>query len=95
MSPALRALALACSLNPSPTVSSSELLAQQLLHALSPHNMEGETVRIVDHDVKPGIALDMGEGDAWPNIREKLIAADTIALRNTRYGGAGQCVGLR
>jgi hypothetical protein len=31
-------------------------------------------VRVVDHDVKPGVQLDMGDGDAWPQIRERLDA---------------------
>ena len=29
-----------------------------------------EIVRVVDHDVRPGITSDEGEGDEWPAIRE-------------------------
>ncbi|GAA3486461.1 NAD(P)H-dependent oxidoreductase [Streptomyces cremeus] len=39
-----------------------------------------ETVRVVDHDVHPGVGLDMGEGDAWPALREKMLAADILLL---------------
>jgi multimeric flavodoxin WrbA len=34
----------------------------------------------VDHDVKPGVQTDMGEGDEWPGIRERLLAADILVL---------------
>jgi multimeric flavodoxin WrbA len=76
----VRAIALVCSLNRSPAESSSELLARQLLTALGSHDVQGETVRIVDHDVKPGVQLDMGGGDEWPGIREKVIAADILIV---------------
>jgi multimeric flavodoxin WrbA len=83
----LRAIALVCSLNSSPTASSSELLARQVLDALVPLGVEGETVRIVDHDVKPGVALDMGDGDAWPSIRDKVIAADILLMATPTWMG--------
>jgi multimeric flavodoxin WrbA len=77
---ALTALALVCTLNPSPAPSSSQLLAEQTLEALREHGVAGEAVRIADHDVRPGVAVDMGEGDAWPAIREKMLAADVLVL---------------
>jgi multimeric flavodoxin WrbA len=83
----LRAVALVCSLNRSPTPSSSELLARQLLGALVPHDVQGETVRVVDHDVKPGVALDMGDGDAWPQLRSKVIAADIVIVATPTWMG--------
>ena len=69
-----RALALICSLKPSPAPSSSELMARQVLDALVEHGFTSEVVRVVDHDVKPGVEVDMGEGDAWPAIRDKVLA---------------------
>jgi hypothetical protein len=48
----LTALALVCTLNPSPAESSSELIAQQLLGELARHDVTGTSVRVVDHDVK-------------------------------------------
>ncbi|MGC5345066.1 flavodoxin family protein [Streptomyces sp. DT24] len=76
----LRALVLVCTLTPSPARSSSHLLADQVLEALREHHVTGEVVRIADHDVRPGVQVDMGEGDAWPEIREKVIAADILIL---------------
>lgn len=75
-----RALALVCTLSPSPKRSSSQLLADQIMSELSDLGVEGETVRVVDHDVRPGVAQDMGESDAWPGLREKVMAADIVLV---------------
>ena len=81
------ALALVCTLSPSPAASSSELLARQLLDALGEHGVTGTSVRVVDHDVRPGVELDMGDGDAWPAIREQVMAADILILSPPTWMG--------
>jgi multimeric flavodoxin WrbA len=84
---ALTALALNCTLRPSPAESSSALLGQQVLDALTEHDVTGSMVRVVDHDVMPGVELDMGQGDAWPKIREQLMAADILVLATPTWMG--------
>ncbi|WP_263172258.1 flavodoxin family protein [Streptomyces sp. SCSIO ZS0520] len=76
----MRALALVCTLSPSPEESSSERLARQVLDVLAEHDVGTELVRVADHDVRPGIGVDMGDGDAWPALREKVLAADILLL---------------
>ncbi|MFJ4439257.1 flavodoxin family protein [Streptomyces sp. NPDC088923] len=76
----MRALGLVCTLNPSPKRSSSQLLAEQVMAELAGLGAETEVVRVADHDVRPGVGLDMGEGDAWPALREKVLAADILLL---------------
>lgn len=76
----LSALALVCTLNPSPTASSSELIARHVLDELEKHGVSTSSERVVDYAVKPGIATDMGEGDEWPALREKVLAADILVL---------------
>jgi multimeric flavodoxin WrbA len=83
----LTALALVCTLNPSPAESSSMLIAQQLLKELARHDVTGRAVRVVDHDVKPGVELDMGDGDAWPRIRQQLMAADILIVSTPTWMG--------
>jgi multimeric flavodoxin WrbA len=83
----LRAIALVCTLTSSPAPSSSQLLAEQVLEELSSHGVEGHVVRVVDHDVKPGVQLDMGDGDAWPGIREQVMAADILVLATPTWMG--------
>jgi multimeric flavodoxin WrbA len=76
----LTAVALACTLKPSPEDSSSVLLAQQMLDEMAGQGVAGELVRVVDHDVKFGVTLDEGGGDAWPDIRSKIMAADILLI---------------
>lgn len=83
----LTALALNCTLNPSPAGSSTELMASQVLEALAGHGVSGSMIRVVDHDVHPGVQVDMGEGDAWPEIRRQLLAADILVLATPTWLG--------
>ncbi|MER5567139.1 NAD(P)H-dependent oxidoreductase [Streptomyces goshikiensis] len=76
----LRAVALVCTLSPSPEPSSSQLLAEQTMAALADHGVTGKTIRIADHDVKTGISTDLGDGDAWPEIRDTILGADILIL---------------
>ncbi|MEW2168162.1 NAD(P)H-dependent oxidoreductase [Streptomyces sp. NPDC007084] len=76
----MRALALVCSLNASPTSSSSHLLAEQVMAKFGDLGVEGELVRVADHDIRPGVELDMGGGDQWPELREKVMAADILLI---------------
>ncbi|AZM56073.1 NADPH-dependent oxidoreductase [Streptomyces sp. WAC 01529] len=76
----MRALALVCTLSPSPSPSSSELLAGQVLAELEKLEVSVESVRVADHDVKSGISTDLGDGDAWPALREKVLAADILLI---------------
>jgi multimeric flavodoxin WrbA len=91
----LRALALVCSLKSSPAPSSSDLIARQLLDELGTHGVTGDVVRVVDHDVKPGVELDMGDGDAWPGIREQLMAADILIVSTPTWVGHMSSVAQR
>lgn len=76
----LRAVALVCTLSPSPKPSSSQLLAEQAMAALANHGVTGKTIRIADHHVKTGISTDLGDGDAWPEIRDTILGADILIL---------------
>jgi multimeric flavodoxin WrbA len=91
----LTALALVCSLKPSPAPSSSDLMARQILEGLAGHGVTGDVVRVVDHDVKPGVEVDMGEGDAWPAIREQMMAADILIVSTPTWVGHMSSVAQR
>ncbi|WP_433065073.1 flavodoxin family protein [Dactylosporangium sp. CS-033363] len=83
----MRALVLVCSLKKSPAPSSSELLGREVLAALSDHDVDGEVVRVADHDVKFGVSTDEGDGDAWPELRRKLLAADILVIATPIWMG--------
>ncbi|MGC5285070.1 flavodoxin family protein [Micromonospora sp. DT231] len=76
----IRALVLNCTLKPSPAPSSSEQLGREVLAELAAQGVEGELVRVVDHDVRFGVSTDEGDGDGWPTIRAKLLAAQVLII---------------
>lgn len=86
-SPALSAVALVCSLKPSPARSSSELLARQVLAALGKHGVTGTAIRVADHAVATGVDKDMGDGDAWPEIRARVLSADILVMATPTWMG--------
>jgi multimeric flavodoxin WrbA len=91
----LTALSLVCSLKPSPAPSSSQLIAEHLQAELQKHGVTNETVRIVDHDIRPGVEKDMGDGDEWPAIRDKVLAADILIFATPTWMGHTSSVGQR
>jgi multimeric flavodoxin WrbA len=44
-------------------------------------------VRLVDLDVRPGVEKDMGDGDAWPRVREQMLAADILVVATQTWMG--------
>jgi multimeric flavodoxin WrbA len=91
----LTAFALTCSLKPSPAASSSALIADQVLAELRKHDVSGESIRLVDIDVRPGVETDMGEGDQWPQIRAKIHAADILLISTPTWLGQMSSVAKR
>lgn len=97
MPAALTAFALNCSLKPSSAdeSSSTDKMLSDLLDAFAPHGVTGEIVRALDHDIKPGVESDMGEGDDWPGLREKIVAADIFILGTPIWMGQPSSVAKR
>lgn len=76
----LKALALVCSLKPSPASSSSELIAEHVFATLRDQGVDCESIRAVDFAIAPGVEDDMGDGDQWPGIRTKVLDADILLI---------------
>jgi multimeric flavodoxin WrbA len=91
----LAALALNCTLSPSPAESSTEIMTDQVLEALREHGVQGQSVRVVDLDVKPGVEADMGAGDAWPGIRQQMLDADILVVATPTWVGHRSSVAQR
>jgi multimeric flavodoxin WrbA len=71
---------LCCTLKPSPAPSSAELLGREVLAALADHDVNGEVIRVVDHDIRFGVSTDEGDGDEWPGIRARILAANLLII---------------
>lgn len=91
----MQAIALNCTLKPSPTSSSTDLLLDQLLSEFAKHSVQGEVIRIADHDVKPGVTSDEGPGDAWPAIRQRIVDADILILGTPIWMGQPSSIAKR
>jgi len=93
--PDLTAVVLVGSLTSSPAPSSSEKLGRQVLAALGEHGVTGTVIRLVDHDVRPGVQVEMGPGDAWPAIRAQILAADILVMATPIWMGQPSSVTKR
>lgn len=78
----LKALALNGTLKPSGSEekSSTETMLQLIAEEFSAQDVNTEILRLADYDIKPGVTSDEGDGDAWPEIRGKILAADILVV---------------
>ena len=91
----MRATILNCTLKPSPATSNTEALARVVAEALESHDVEVELVRVADHDVKPGVSSDEGDGDEWPRLLEKVLAAEILVIATPTWLGQISSVAKR
>jgi multimeric flavodoxin WrbA len=83
----VHALILNCTLKPSPAASNTEALAKVLSDALEQGGATCEMIRAVDLNLLPGVSSDEGEGDEWPPVHEKLLAAEILVLATPTWLG--------
>ncbi|CAN5159733.1 NAD(P)H-dependent oxidoreductase [soil metagenome] len=83
----LKALVINCSLKPSPAESSTDVLSNELVAELADLDVTALTVRAADFDIKPGVEADMGDGDDWPSIRQKVHEADILIMATPTWMG--------
>jgi multimeric flavodoxin WrbA len=89
------ALALNCSLKPSSEPSSTSRLLEDVLGCLGRYGVPGEEVRVVDYQIAPGVRSDMGEGDQWPILRQKILDADILVFGTPTWMGHMSSVAQR
>ena len=83
----LTAIALNCTLKSGKEQPSTDKLLGEVLDELMKHDVSGEIVRVADHTIKPGVTSDEGDGDEWPALRQKIIAADIFVLGTPTWMG--------
>ena len=76
------AIAINCSLKKSSDeASSTDAMIGVLRDAFSKQDVElSETLRIADYNVLPGVTSNEGDGDDWPQLREKILAHDILVF---------------
>jgi multimeric flavodoxin WrbA len=91
----LEVLALNCTLKPSSCPSSTEKLLEELLAAFREYDADGDIVRVVDFNVKPGVSADEGPGDDWPELRKRVLACDILVIGSPIWLGQPSSVAKR
>jgi multimeric flavodoxin WrbA len=91
----VRALVLNCTLKPSPAPSNTEALARVVIEALEGHGVTTELVRVADHDVRPGVSSDEGQGDQWPQLRARVLGAEILIMATPTWLGQPSSVAKR
>jgi multimeric flavodoxin WrbA len=91
----MRATILNCTLKPSPATSNTEALARVVADALENDDVDVELVRVADHDVKPGVSSDEGDGDEWPQLLEKVLASEILVIATPTWLGQISSVAKR
>lgn len=93
----LKALALNCTLKADTGEdSSTDAMIAVLAKAFGEKDVSvTETVRIAALDIKPGVTSDEGDGDAWPALREKILAHDILIFGGPIWMGQISSVAKR
>lgn len=76
----MKAIFLNCTLKKSPETSNTDAIIAQAVELFTQLGVTSETIRVADHAVKFGVTSDEGEGDAWPQILEKIKAAEILII---------------
>jgi multimeric flavodoxin WrbA len=80
----LSAVYINCTLKRSPEQSNTRALADRSIAVMEKQGVAVEVIRAIDHDIATGVYPDMTEHgwdrDDWPEIFDKVIAADILVL---------------
>lgn len=89
---ALKALILNCTLKPSPAKSNTDALIGHVIEQYQKLDVEAETLRVVDYQVKFGVSSDEGSGDQWPEILAKIKACNILIIASPIWFGVRSSV---
>lgn len=84
----MRAIFLNATLKPSPEPSSTEELCRYVADRLAEHDVTCEHIRLVDRRIDPGVVSEaVSDGDHWPGVRERILAADIVVFGTPTWLG--------
>ncbi|GAA1116474.1 flavodoxin family protein [Nocardiopsis composta] len=92
----LRALYINCTLNRSPVLSHTQGLIDRSAALMQRNGVEVDRFRAVDHDIAVGVRPDMTEygrqSDEWPELLQRVLAADILVLAGPIWLGDNSSV---
>jgi multimeric flavodoxin WrbA len=76
----LTAIAINCSLKADgEEQSSTDAMIALIGRKLGSHGVAmSPTIRMAAHDIRPGVTSDEGDGDAWPDLRQRILDHDIL-----------------
>lgn len=83
----MKVVFLNCTLKKSPETSNTEAFIKNAERIFQQLQVETEIVRVVDHNIKFGVTSDMGDGDEWPMILNKVKAAEMMIIATPIWRG--------
>jgi len=83
----LKAVLLNCTLKPSPEVSNTQALLDIVIGHLEDLGTGCEVIRPADYRIPFGVVSDMGDGDEWPRILGRILAADILIIGTSIWFG--------
>ena len=90
-----KALFLSCTLKKNPEPSNTEALMRESMSIFERAGFETEMVRFADQPIAFGVEKDMGAGDAWPRVFDKVMAADAVVIGSPIWLGSPSSVCLQ
>ncbi|MBA4758160.1 NAD(P)H-dependent oxidoreductase [Sphingosinicella sp.] len=93
----LRAQPLNCTLkSEETTTSSTDVMIGVVTDALRARDVAiASTIRVAAHDVRAGVTSDEGQGDAWPDMRTRILGADILVFGTPIWLGQASSVAKR
>ncbi len=95
----LSAVFINCTLNRSPAPSHTQTLMDRSIELMRSVGVGVTSVRAVDHEVPPGVQIDMTEHgfdrDDWPAIQQQVMAADILVIGTPIWLGDKSSIATR
>lgn len=84
---ALHACILNCTLKKSPTVSNTQALIDKVVNQYNKLNVTADVIRVADYQIPFGVSSNEGPDDEWPEILEKIKAAQIFIIATPIWFG--------
>lgn len=93
----MQALALNCTLKRGDAASSTDKLLREVLEGLKRNGCDAAEgpVRVANLAILPGVTSDEGEGDQWPDLRRRILAADILVMGTPIWLGQPSSIAKR
>jgi multimeric flavodoxin WrbA len=91
----MKALILNCSLKSSPEPSNTAALALVVADALRERGVEVSEIRLADRAIPPGVETEMGEGDEWPEIHDRILESEVLIFATPTWIGRPSSIAQR